>query len=194
MPRKSGTKARRKQARQRGRPRQEFARRQQTTRAAMRGEPEAIDAGAPGLLQRKLALAGSVTAEMNASGILLGRGHIDADQFRKLTVLAAMLQQIRRSMGKTLSVGALWSALIDRSHARPTAPPLIGDGRARDRLTSICRQLNGSAVLVLAIAGEERIPALCIRAAANTLTAEDRAALNALRRDLDQLAIHGADP
>jgi hypothetical protein len=63
--------------------------------------------------------------------------------------------------------------------------PLLGDQRARQILYHICRRLDGSRELLLALTQEEALPAICVHAIEHRLTPRALIDLEALRRALD---------
>lgn len=137
--------SRRKSGRKRGRPRQEHARRRETTRAGRRGNPF-IDRGTDQLRIRKLAIAGRENIDLSDTiGILAARGIINAEETIVLRVLQISLDTVRRGRGLTadMSVNSLWAALQAGGHRSNAWPTPTNDGRrspadaALERLTMV---------------------------------------------------------
>jgi hypothetical protein len=183
---------RKRTGRRRGRPVDPHARRRQTTRAGRRGE---VDRGSERLRAKKRQLTSREDVEMTPAGALYGLAHLDNAQYTKLGVITAMLRNVQTAMGKgSLSVGALWSALVDRSHTRISSLPLLGDRGGRQQLARVCRQLDGCRSLVIALAEERTVPPIVVRAMARQLTDRDLATLEILRQGLDGLAVRSQEP
>jgi hypothetical protein len=183
---------RKKTGRKRGRRYNPHARRHQTTRAGRRGE---VDRGSERLRQRKRLLTGREDVEMTAAGALYGHGHLDNAQYTKLGVITAMLRNVQVAMGKgSLSVAGIWSALIDRSHTRITALPLLGDHGARQQLSQVCCRLDGCRSLVIALAEERSVPPIVIRAVEHYLSPRDLVMLEMLRQGLDAIIVRSREP
>jgi len=170
--------ARKKTGRRRGRPYNPNARRHQTTRAGRRGE---IDRGSERLRAKKRAATSREDIELTAPGVLYGHGHLDRFQYDALAFVTELLRRISRSFGRDASPAGVWAAIIAAaSRTAPSMPPIIGDYGARDALARICRQLDGSRDLVLALAEERRLPAIVLRAVEQRLTPGDLARLELL--------------
>jgi hypothetical protein len=180
--------SRKQTGRPRGRPRLAHAKRRATTRQGRKSGLDPRDEGAPLLIARKMRMTGRPDIEMTAAGVLYGRELISNLDYSKLAEITKIIRNIRAAMGGDLSVAGIWSALIDRSHTRATAQPLLGDHNARDRLERIGRRLGSSRMLALELAGEQTMPGICIRAAQHRLSADDLVTLDALRRDLDTIS------
>ena len=89
-------------------------------------------------------------------------------------------------MGRGVTVNGLWQAIVAAgSKTTGYALPLTGDLGARRQLDRICRGLAGSRELVLALAQERPLPAICIRASEQRLTPRDSVQLELLRKGLD---------
>jgi hypothetical protein len=177
--------ARRRTGRKRGRPYNPASKRNQTDRAGRRG---AIDEGSDALRLRKLMLTGRADVEMDAAGILFGRDLIDRAQYDQLGRIALLLRRVAVACGHGFNVSGLWASIVAAgARMGSTAPPLTGDLGARGALERVCGRLNGSKVLVLAIA-ENRMPPIVLRAAAQRMTPVDMAEIAELRAGLDDLS------
>jgi hypothetical protein len=159
------------------------AKRRHTTRAGRRGEN---DRGSPLLLSKKLAATGRADIEMTASGMLFGRGHLDRAQYDALGYVTQLLQRIARSFGRGAAPAGLWSAILGAlTTTTPGIAEIVGDQGARRALERTLRRLDGSRDLVLELAAEGALPAICIRAAEHRLTPRDSVQLELLRKGLD---------
>jgi hypothetical protein len=186
--------ARKRTGRRRGRPRgrNPNARRYQTTRAGRRGE---VDRGSERLRARKRAATSREDLELTPTAVLFGRGFLDLLQYDKIGVVTALLRHVQKAMGRgSLSVTALWTALIDHSHSRITALPTQGDAGARRQLVRICRELDGCRSLVIELAEERTIPSIVLRAITHCLTPHDLMTLEALRQGLDAITVRSPEP
>jgi len=178
----------RRTGRKRGRPRgrNPNARRYQTTRAGRRGE---VDRGSELLRVKKLAVTSRFDIEMSAGGVLFGRGHLDREQYDKLSFVTELRRRIARSFGRDASPAGVWLAIVAAaSRTRPGMPTIVGDQGARRALENICRRLDGSHALVLALAQEGSLPPICVRAAEHRLTLRDSIELEILRKGLDEIS------
>ena len=89
-------------------------------------------------------------------------------------------------MGRGVSANGLWSAIVAAgSGSAGYVLSLTGDLGARRQLERICRRLDGSRDLVLELAAEQGLPAICVRAAEQRLTPRDLVQLELLRKGLD---------
>jgi hypothetical protein len=96
---------------------------------------------------------------------------------------------IARSFGRGASPSGLWSAILGAlTKSTPGLEPVVGDQGARRALHRNLRRLDGSRELVLELAAEGALPAICIRAAEHRLTPRDLVQLGLLRKGLDSLA------
>jgi hypothetical protein len=172
--------------RRRGRPRLHHARSRETTRAGRRGE---VDRGSERLREKKRQATSRDDVEMTPAGILFGRGHLDRYQYDALGFVTNLLHRVRTAMGGNQSVTGLWTAIIAAAtKTAPGAPPIIGDHNARHILAQICRRLDGSRDLILALAAEGAWPDIVVRAANHRLTPRDLVQLELLRKGLDGIA------
>ena len=123
---------------------------------------------------------------MTPGGVLFGHGHLDNAQYSALGYVTQLLQQVSRSMGRGVSANGLWSAIVAAgSGSAGYVLSLTGDLGARRQLERICRRLDGSRDLVLELAAEQGLPAICVRAAEQRLTPRDLVQLELLRKGLD---------
>jgi hypothetical protein len=123
---------------------------------------------------------------MTPAGILFGHGHLDNAQYSALGWVTRLLQKIAWSFGTGASPAGIWAAIIAAaSRTTPGMPAIIGDFGARRQLERICRRLDGSRELVLALAAEGPLPSICLRVLEHRLTPRDAVQLELLRRGLD---------
>jgi hypothetical protein len=161
------------------------ARRRSTTRRGRRGEDDR-DLGSALLRARKLAATGREDVELTAAGVLYGHGHLDNLEYSALGYVTQLLQRIARSFGRGVSPAGIWNAILGALiKTTPGFEPIIGDHGARRQLERICRRLDGSRDLVLALAAEGPLPPICLRALEQRLTPRDLVQLELLRRGLD---------
>jgi hypothetical protein len=172
--------------RKRGRPYNPNSRRNQSTRAGRRGE---VDHGSPRLRARKLALTTREDIELTAAGVLYGHGHLDNAQYSALGWVTGLLRRVARSCGRLISPAGIWNAILGALvKTTPGMEPIVGDQGARRALEHILRRLDGSKDLVIALAAEDTLPPVCIRAAEHRLTPRDLVQLELLRRGLDGIS------
>jgi hypothetical protein len=178
-------KRRRKGGKKPGRKYNPNAKRHQTTRAGRRGD---VDLGSARLRLKKLRATGRADVEMTPAGILYGRDLIDRHQYDALGFVTALLHRVALAMGRQISVAALWRGLL-AAGSRPAGfvPPILGDGNARHSLSQICHRLNGVQALVVQLAEGITVPPLVRRAVGHRLTPGDLAALEELRKGLDDI-------
>jgi hypothetical protein len=147
-----------------------------------------VDRGSERLRENKRQVTSREDVEATPAGVLYGHGHLDRHQYEMIGYVTSLLHQVRRAMGGTLSVAGVWSAVTGALvQTTPGAPPIIGDNDARRILRRICARLDGSKALVLALAAEDTLPAIVVRAIERR-TPVDLAQLENLRRGLDGLS------
>jgi hypothetical protein len=125
--------------------------------------------------------------------VLYGRDLIDAVQYAMLSGITQWLQRTARAWGgRDGSLNGLWSAILRAMVGTGFAPNPVGDGGwssadgARRRLARVCRELDGSRDLVIALT-EGRVPPLVIHAIEGRLSVEDEAELAGRRTGLDRI-------
>jgi hypothetical protein len=141
------------------------------------------------LRQKKRRLTAREDVELTPAGVLYGHGHLDNAQYSALGFITVLVRRIARSFGRDASPVGIWAALAAAaSRSAPGMPAIVGDFGARRTLDRICERLDGSRDLVLELAAENRLPPICIRAAEQRLTSNDRAQLELLRKGLDGIS------
>jgi hypothetical protein len=126
---------------------------------------------------------------MTPAGVLYGQGHLDNDNAQYSGWVTQLLQRIARNFGRGMSPAGVWAAIIAAaSRTAPGMPPIIGDYSARDALARICRRLDGSRDLVLALAEERRFPDIVMRVVERRLAPRDLVQLELMRKGLDGIS------
>jgi hypothetical protein len=152
-----------KTGRRRGRPRLANAKRRQRTRIGRRTGHDSVDEGSLRLRQRKRRLTGREDVEMTPAGVLYGHELLDRAQYNALGFVTELLRRIARGFGGGASPAALWAALAAAaSRPTPGMPAIFGDSGARRALSQICKRLDGSKNLLLALAAENIFPPICV--------------------------------
>ena len=160
-------------------------------KAPNRDRRPAPDYGTTELRSKKLATVRRVDLELTGIDILFGRGLIDAEQRDQLGEVAELLRILARHLGpKPNATSALWTAILGAALRGGNAgmPSSVGPAAdyARFRLERICRRLDGSRALIIALA-EDRRPPLIVHILAGRLDDQDLDDLERLRSGLDAL-------
>jgi hypothetical protein len=172
----------------RGRPRKANARYRATTLAERAPPP---DPGTPQLRRLKLRATTRTDVEINGSGVLFGRGHLDAAQYDVLSTVTMWLSRLARGWGGTGGVGGLWAVIIGAAVPTGFVRPQnviaagIADG-ARRQLERALTRLDGSRDLVVSLA-EGHTPPIVLHAIQDRFTGADEIELDKLRSALDAL-------
>jgi hypothetical protein len=147
-----------------------------------------VDLGSALLRARKRAATGRDDLEVNGAAVLFGHDHLSRTQYDKLGAMTALLQRVARAWGgRDGSLNGLWTAILGAMVGTGFAPPPVGNGGwsladgARRRLERLCRRLDGSRELVIALA-EGKLPPIVVHVIERRLTVADAVALDRLRR------------
>jgi hypothetical protein len=173
----------------RGRPKKADAKRRRTTVAGRRPE---VDQGTTQLRSRKRRIAaGREDLEINGVSVLFAYDHLNRHQFDTLAEITLWLETMARAWGGLGGVTGLWYAITGA--AVPPGFVRRGDAglagladQARQRLQRVCPQLDGSWDLVIELASGA-VPSIVLRVLDRSLTTADAAALERLRRGLDDI-------
>jgi hypothetical protein len=175
----------------RGRPRKadKAAKRRATTTA---GRAPDRDEGTAELRRRKTRATTRPDLEINAVGVLHGRGYLDAQQYDTLARVVLWLERLARGWGGLGGVTGLWHSILGAAVPTGFVRPhnVIASGladSARRQLDRALRRLDGSKSLVVALA-EGRAPDFVLHVLAGEITPADEAELDRLRLGLDHLA------
>jgi hypothetical protein len=108
-----------------------------------------------------------------------------------LAEITLWLETMARAWGGLGGVTGLWYAItgaaVPTGFVRREDAGLAGlADQARRRLQRVCRSLDGSRDLVIALA-ERKVPPIVLRVLDHALTEADAAALELLRRSLDDI-------
>jgi hypothetical protein len=152
-----------------------------------------VDLGSVQLRVRKRAATGREDLEVNGAAVLFGHDHLDWAQYDTLATVTELLQRVARAWGgRDGSLNGLWEAITGALTSTSFAPLPVGDGGwsladgARRRLERACWRFDGSRALVIALA-EGQVPEIVVHVVERRLTQEDAAALDRLRRSLDDI-------
>jgi hypothetical protein len=183
------TKWRRRRLDRRGRPRKANARHRATTVAGRAPPP---DYGTPELRQRKVRATTRDNLEVNAVGVLYGRGLIDAEEYDTLGTIVIWLHRLASGWADTGGVHGLWSSIIGAATPTPgyiravnAVASGLADGARRQLLWAL-KELDGSRDIVISLA-EDRVPPLVMHVLEGRFSDEDVADLARLRIGLDRI-------
>jgi hypothetical protein len=179
--------ARRKSNRRRGRPRQDRARRRETTRAGRRGEPALIDHGTAEALRHRVELTGLCDLPADPLGTLLGRGLINKSEYAAGRSIEELLA-IAHGLGGG-SVQAAWLRIVGGCAGGLGIDPSAAAERAWRVLARLRRRIGSEelADLVFEIC-DGRWPAVVTRLIAGLPSSVDRTLLAGLAAGLDRVA------